>query len=607
MKIFGLDIKKAVPATIGGGLDFAERSAVNQALEQSGAVVRGGAVHLPSMPVYTNQNVPMPNQNAGWSDALEDRAIRSDPRENWYLALAEKITPQQSVNIMRAALGGDIWQAHLLLELMQARWPTFRMALHQLREAAAFTKYVAHPHCDEGEEPSKEAKDKAALVARAMRSFSPNQFTDEKGLSGFVYDCAHSLALGVSVEEMLWQRKRSKKYGDEMLPRAATFVHPRHFTFNNLGVLCVYDNDYKREYDDPTTNRRNPILWGQEPDPDKFICSQFHSKSGSALGAGFMMPIVWLFVARTWCSEWALNTAKNFGSPFLAVSYKAGSSDVEERAKLAAFLKNAGAEKRLLHPEGTVAQIMPSQPMTSDNPQRWIYDEADRQCLFLLLGQSGTTQATPGKLGDSSTHQDVKEERVLGLAQWVAHNPLKQFARAVLRQNYGNDDDCPEILPDRSRPLGSTEVSTLVTSINGSGLPVRADEFYKKIGFSQPEPGDVILQRGEVTKMLTEEEKYEQQMAQAQDQMEMQAQASGQQPVAEPVEATAKPVPFDTATVLHRCTPNQLREVESLVTAAEGAAHMNGEFSLVQAHIKKLFLGQHEAVKGKTNHYENRH
>ena len=598
MQIPGL-LKVFRPAqAIQASESFATRSLVNQVFEATGATVKAGSVHLPTLPVYTNENVPMTQPVMGWSDALEDRAIRSDPRENWYLTLPEKLTPQQAVNIIRAALGGDIWQLHMLDQLMESRWPTYRMAKHQLREAAAFTKYTTHPHCEEGEEPTPEATEKAALVARAMRSFSPNQFTDEKGFSGFVYDCAN-IGIGMSVEEIIWQRKRTKKYGEEMLPRAACFVHPRHFTFNNLGVLCVYDNDYAREYDDPNTQRRNPILWGTEPDPDKFICAQVQTKSGSALGAGYMLPIIWLFVARQWCNEWALNTAKQFGSAFIDITYKPGSSDVDERAKLAAFLKNAGAERRLIHPEGTVATIHPAQSLGSDNPQRYILEESDKQCLFLLLGQTGTTQATPGKLGDSSTHQDVKEERVLGLTQWLAHNPIKQFARAVLRQNYGNDDDCPEIVPDRTRPLSSGEVGALVTQINGSGIPVRADEFYKKIGFSQPEPGDVIIQRGEVSEMLTEEEKYEQHMEQAQDQMEMQAQAQGQPQ--EQVEASDKAiVRFDTATVLHRCTPEQLREVESLVTAAERATHLNGEHDALQRHLKKLFLGQSQVIKAKT-------
>jgi hypothetical protein len=49
---------------------------------------------------------------------------------------------------------------------------------------------------------------------------------------------------------------------------------------------------------------------------------------------------------------------------------------------------------------------------------------------------------------------------------------------------------------------------------------------------------------------------------------------------------------MDTATVLHRCTPQELLEVENLVKAAEGAKHLNGEATLLQDHIKKLFIRQ---------------
>ena len=540
------------------------------------------------MPVSTNYNEPA---NFGYNGDLEDRAIRSDPRENWYLSLPEKIVPQQAVNILRAALAGDIWQQYMLLRLMEDRWPTFRMAAHQLREAVSYSKFNVMPHCEEGEEPTETAKAKAGLVTRAMKSFSPNPFSDEKGCSGMIYDFTNAMLMGISLNELVWQRKRSKEFGEEMLPRASAFVHPRHFTFSNNGEVAVFSDDYARMMTDPrfnATNTRNPIL-KTAPDPDKFICSQFMSMSGSCLGAGFMRPLVWAFIARIWCNEWALNTAKNYGSPFIDVTYKAGQSDATERAKLAQFLKNAGAERRLIHPEGTVAQIHPAQSLGADNPQRYLIDESDKLCLYLLLGQTSTTQATPGKLGDDSTKSDTKEERVAGICSWVARNPLRQFARAVLRQNYGDDSECPEFVPDRGRPLGCAEVSTLVSSINGSGLPVRADEFYKKIGFSQPEPGDLIVQRGEVTEMLTEEEKYEQQIQQAQDQMELQQQAAGV--AGQEVEASSRTTntdPRHLLPVIQAATPEQLRQLEEAVTAAEQAPHRNGELKRVEELIGRL-------------------
>lgn len=541
---------------------------------------------MPVSPIATNFNqVVDPIYQGG----LEDRAIRSDPRENWYLALPNKIQPQVAENILRAALGGDIWQQFLLCRQMEDKWPTFRMAAHQLREQVSNTRYNVLPYCEEGEEPTKSAKEKAGLISRAMKSMRPNPFNDEKGFSGMIYDFSNAMLMGLSLSELIWERKRSKQFGEEMLPRAAAFVHPRHFTFTNEGELAVYDSDYARQYTDPNyapKNTRNKIL-RTSPDPDKFICSQFSSTSGSCLMAGFIRPLTWLYIARIWNSEWALNTAKTYGSPFISISYKPGQSDAEERAKLAAFLKQAGPERRLIHPEGTVANIHPSQPMTADNPQRWLYEEADRQALFLLLGQTGTTQATPGKLGGSDTHGDVKEERILGLASWVARNPLRQWARAILRQNYGDDSECPELVPDRSRPMGSTEVGSLVSAINLSGLPVRADEFYKKIGFSQPEPGDLILQRGEISEMMTEEEKEQK----AQEQFEMQQQQALQNEGQEaPIQGkhTSHKSSLDLRSAVLRANNKQLLELEAAVTAAERAPHANGELKLVQDLVTNL-------------------
>ena len=488
---------------------------------------------------------------------------------------------------------------------MLLSWPTFRMAQHQLREAASYTKFNFNAYAEDGSEPTQQAVDKAGLSAKAFRGMSPNQFTDEKGASGMVYDFADAMLNGVSMNELLWGKK-GRGLNTEWMPRASAWVHPRHLTFTEGGAISVYTEDYGQMYPDMRLQSQYRTV-GKTPPENKFICSQFISRSGSSLGAGFMQPLVWAWSARQFNSEWMLNTAKKFGAPFLDITFQPGMSP-QEKSDLEAMAVRAGTQRFLLHPQGTTATIVPPAPIGPDNPQRWLYEETDRMALFLLLGQSHTTMATPGKLGEEGTHADVKDERVMGLANWLARNPVREFARAVCRVNFKNDDEAPNIEPDFTKPLTSTQVGALVTSILNSGLLVRADEFYKKTGFTQPQPGgkgrkgDVIIQRGgtlvEMSKIVTqdklaqiEQEAQAYEQAVAQQQREQGGGGNGRQ-----VEAAGKGY-RELRDVIAKATPDQFKELETAVVKCQAAGVGNGEWKAVQVKVQEI------AAKNRINLY----
>lgn len=561
----------------------AEAVVASSGLVVVGSPVRAAAPNLPAANDVAMTNVLPPfGTNPPAAPIMQgdvdlgDRSIYSDPRELWYLCLPNKLTPQQVLQILRSALAGDIWQQWQLCSLMLDTWPTFRKAAHELMEGAAYMRYVVHAFAEEGGKPSEKAKKKADVVSRAIAGMAPNPFNDEKGFSGMCYSLCDALLNGLSMTELMWETKRTAK-GLMRLPRSSAWIHPRHYTFTNDGYIAVFDSTYGRLMT-PTQSAPKAYV----PDERKFMCAQFMSRAGSSLGAGFMRPLAWAWAARQFNLEWMLNTAKQYGAPFIDITYKPGavttdpgdnSSDI---AKLTAMLKTAGANRRLIHPEGTVAEIHPAHPLGKENPQRVLEEKADEWCLYLLLGQKGTTFSTPGQLGNQEAHADVKNERVLGVANWLARNPLRQFARAVVKCNFGDDDECPVIMPDTTKPLEAGEVGQLMTSVSGSRIPVRADELYKKLGFSQPEPGETVVAGGKMMEMgevLNEEEMFaqdlERQQAQGQQQVALEQQAAG-------VRAS-----------LRRMSNAQLDKLEDLIRAAERAPHPNGELETLRGALAK--------------------
>lgn len=494
--IIGLEVRRAVAQVRAVGTAFEERTLVNQVAADLG--IKAAAPNLPPrrddgalteiMPPFGTNN-GSPSGTAGMGSDIEARSIRNDPREMWYLALPNKLSPKQVLQILRAALGGDIWQSWQLCSLMLDSWPMFRKCAHELREAASQVNYTVHPYVEDGAEPSDSALEKAATVRRAMKNFKPDPFSDEKEWTGFVYDLSDAMLNGLAMVELMWRTAKTAD-GPERLPRAAAWVHPRHFTFTNDGKVAVFDDDYRRL-------QFGAGVVGQSPDIRKFICAQFMSRSGSSLGAGFMRPLAWYWAAVVFNREWMMKTAQNHGAPFLDVIYKPNTNE-KDLQLLDKEIAQGLSNRFVRHVEGTTINVAPSQRMGNDNPQRHMAELADQACAFLLLGQEGTTKSTPGKLGGDDTKENVKRERVEGLAKWLGNSPLKQFARAVLISNWGNDDECPDILPDFTEATDPMAQANRDSVFLNAKLPMKADEVYRQNNLELPEPGDLVVVGGRV-------------------------------------------------------------------------------------------------------------
>ena len=240
------------------------------------------------------------------SNNLTERNIGSDPRDSYFLWLPSKLNPNQILQILRAALGGDLWRMSMLLQLMLDSWPMLRKCSKELRDPVSTTRFTVKAYeSKKGEGPTDEAQKKADLVRRAQANFAPNRFTDEKNWTGMVYQTTEALLSGLTMEELIWHEPTDWGAGIEVLPRAAGWVHPRHFTFALNGVIGLSNK--------PTNQMAWPIqgvLPVTPPDLRKYLCAQFYSDSGSTLNAGLMRSLAWAWAAVMFNREWMFVAAK---------------------------------------------------------------------------------------------------------------------------------------------------------------------------------------------------------------------------------------------------------------------------------------------------------
>lgn len=527
---------------------------------------------------------------------LTQKTVTSDPRDTYFLWLPSKLNPNQILQILRAALGGDLWRQAMLLQLMLDSWPMLRKCAHELREPVSNATYVVRPYLADGDEPSPKAKEKADLIGRAMKNWAPNQFSDEKGWNGMLYHVSEAMLAGLTMEELIWHPPTDWGSGIEVLPRAACWVHPRNISFGSNGLVGLSDQRYNSQ-----------MLPAQglppqgAPEPMKFLCAQFLGASGSVLSAGHMRALAWSWAGVMFNQEWMFIAAQNYGSPFVDYTYQSGMLK-EDLDQLDSDIAKGLANRYIGHIEGTILNVNAPAPIGPDNPQRHLMEMADRRCCELLLGTEATTKATPGKLGDNDgggAHDKTKQERVEGLAKWVGTEVLNHFVEAVLLANYGSRpgqiaaalSERPTIESDftgTTDPMAQAQRDEVF--LGNPNFAVLAEEIYKGNNLTVPEEGDLVLMGGKLC-LMPPIETY----------------------VAPPPPGTklgpdGKPLPLEeeeddtqepnhTAQaklflpvnrILAKATEQEKRELVPLLQAAETATHQNGEHAALTRHLLKI-------------------
>lgn len=453
---------------------------------------------------------PRPPGPPAKSKERDQRQVQDDPRDAWQLWFPRNMSVQQVVNILRVSRMGDQWQLASLVEVMLDSWPMLKKCQHELRSAVSQTKFSVHPYATGGKKPSKRAQEKADVVLRAMTSYRPSPAsTDERGFQGMVYDLTNSYLLGLIMLEQQWHNVDGL-----ILPRAATYCHPAHIVLDDNAQIQI-----------STGEKTIPL------DPNFFLTSVFQSQSGSVYSMGMVRSVGWWWAAMLATQQWMFGSAQKYGSPYTFLTYARDlMGNTTELNKIEEALSNSGANRFIMAPEGTMADLKPPGTMGQDNPQRYMKEQADREVQQLFLGQTSSTQGEPGSLGgNGEQHMEVRAERKEAVAKWVGEMLTAQWATAILRRNYGEDGECPTVEPDFTAVESRLQAAQRVAVEINTGLPFVAEEIYNDLNRKVPEEGDQVVQRGTLGTMSDPEETPIQPSLEEQiDQQHALAEASGQ-------------------------------------------------------------------------------
>lgn len=277
---------------------------------------------------------------------------------------------------------------------------------------------------------------------------------------------------GFFVGEVMWQ-----VMDGEVIPAKLIGKHPRRFIFDmdrNLRLLT----------------RQNMI--DGEPMPDrKFIVFTFGS-SDNPYGKGLGQKLWWpVWFKKNGIKFWLMFLEK-FGMPTVKGKYPPGTPPEQQQALLDAIdaLQNETGIK--------IPNTMELELMEATRQGRVTYETLceymDKQISKAVLGQTATTEGTPGKLGGDEAQGEVRQDILKADADLLCECLNGTLIRWIVDYNFPGVTDYPSvwIRTDAEQDLKALAERDKVLA-SDIGLPVGRKYFYETYAIPEPEEGEEVV------------------------------------------------------------------------------------------------------------------
>jgi len=229
-----------------------------------------------------------------------------------------------------------------------------------------------------------------------------------------------------------------------------------------------------------------------EPVPDRKFIIFTYGDSDNPYGRGLGQRLWWpVWFKKNGVKFWLVFLEK-FGMPTVKGKYPSGTTP-EQQQKLMDAIEAIQSDTGIKIPDSMDIEFLEaSRAGTVTHEQLCEY--MDRQISKAVLGQTASTEGTPGKLGNEKTQGDVRQEIIEADADLLDACLNETLIKWIVDYNFPGVASYPKIMTYAAAKPDLKEQSeidkTLVVDI---GLPVSAAYFYETYGIPAPSEGEDLV------------------------------------------------------------------------------------------------------------------
>jgi phage gp29-like protein len=392
-------------------------------------------------------------------------------RDRWSNYPSSGLTPQSLATIFKEADSGDVARQAELFEEMEEKDTHLFSEIQTRKNAVHGLDYEITPW-------SESAEDKRIRDFVADCLFSLESFDDA------LLDMLDAIGKGYSLNEIMW----TTDSGKAVIGRIE-WIHAKKAVFYERGAA----NMWAKSFEVPRIMTEAQPIEGEQMPAFKLIYHRYKTRSGYDTRAGVLRVCAWMYLFKNYSIKDWVAFAEVFGMPLRLGKYDQGASKADKDALVAA-IQSLGSDAAGIISKSTEIEFVEAVKNSgTNNIYEALANFCDKQMSKAILGQTATTEGTPGKLGNEDAQDRVRHDLIKADAESLGKTIRHQILRPLVGYNFGWDKPLPwfSLLYERAEDLVS--LMTVYKGASEIGQPISQEHVAERFKIPLPKKGEKVL------------------------------------------------------------------------------------------------------------------
>ena len=391
-------------------------------------------------------------------------------RDRWSSYPSQGLTPQRLADIFKEADGGDVYRQAELFEEMEEKDTHLFSELQTRKNAVLGLDYDLTSWTESAED-------------KKIRDFVSDCIFNLDSFDDALLDLLDAIGKGYSLCEILWQID-----GGKAVIGGLSWIHPKKAVFYDRG-----GDMWAKSFELPRVVTEVEPVYGEIMRPFKLVYHRYKARSGYDTRAGVLRVCAWMYLFKNYSLKDWVAFSEVFGMPLRLGKYDPGASK-EDKDALVAAIQSLGSDAAGIISKSTEIEFVQAMKNAgTENIYEALSNFCDRQMSKAILGQTATTEGTPGKLGNEDAQDRVRRDLTKADCQAIEKTVRFQMVRPLVGYNFGWDKPLPwfKIMFEPAEDL--EKLSTVYKNLREMGQPMSAEHVSDRFKIPLPQKGETPL------------------------------------------------------------------------------------------------------------------
>jgi phage gp29-like protein len=393
-------------------------------------------------------------------------------RDRWSNYPSSGLTPQSLATIFKEADAGDVHRQAELFEEMEEKDTHLFSEMQTRKNAVHGLDYDLAPY-------SESAEDKKICEFVADCLFNLNSFDDA------LLDLLDAIGKGYSLCEIKWDTTGGKAIIGDL-----SWIHAKKAVFYERGASSMWAKSLEL----PRILTEAEPFNGEIMPPFKLVYHRYKARSGYDTRAGVLRVCAWMYLFKNYSIKDWVAFSEVFGMPLRLGKYDSNASKGDKDALVAA-IQSLGSDAAGIISKNTEIEFVESiKNSGTNNIYESLANFCDKQMSKAILGQTATTEGTPGKLGNEDAQDKVRHDLIKADTESLAKTVRFQIVRPLVGYNFGWDKPLPWFKMLYEKPEDLANLMTVYKGATEIGQPISAEHVSERFKIPMPKKGETVLQ-----------------------------------------------------------------------------------------------------------------